>query len=185
MQAPGPRPSSPKRVVLVNSNMPSASPTFQRAMQGLHGPNESGAVTGKGSADIRRKPAILKSQQSRTRMLAAGGKQKVLKRSPTSTCGSRPNISGHHVSFGETSTAEQLLPYNENSDDDIIEEMRDKLTNLKTHECPPMMPSKSILKNRRRSIDDLDVGTKKGLAMYLKTKQKAAQLRRRNGHFTH
>ncbi|XP_078485932.1 uncharacterized protein LOC100177604 [Ciona intestinalis] len=50
--------------------------------------------------------------------------------------------------------------------DDEMNEIRDSLGSLSVG-----TPPKSILKNRRRSIDDLDIGTKKGLALYLKSKQ--------------
>ena len=170
----------------MNTSVPCGSPTFQRALQGLHVPSEP--PSDKSSVEIRRKPTVPKAhppQQSRVRILSVGGKQKVLKRSPTSACGARPNIAGHHVSFGEK-TVEHQLPHDDDYDDEIIDEMRDRLTSLNTDDAPPVMPSKSILKNRRRSIDDLDVGTKKGLAMYLKSKQRAAQFKRRNGqHVPH
>ena len=52
----------------------------------------------------------------------------------------------------------------------ILHEAKDKLTHLPINDSPSNL--KSILKNRKHSFDDLDVSTKKGLALYLKSKQK-------------
>lgn len=55
-------------------------------------------------------------------------------------------------------------------------EMHDKVGSLDDSYAP----RKSILKNRRRSIDDLDVGTKNGLADYLESKMQSQKLESKN-----
>ena len=138
-------------------------------MQGMQPYNEAANNT-RGSVEIRKKPTGNKAQVSepRVRIQSAGGRRKVFKRSPSSASAmTRPNMSSHHVSFGD-----DLVTEVDHDSDETISELRDKLTNLRTNDPLPVSPSKSILKNRRRSIDDLDVGTKRGLAMYLKSKHR-------------
>lgn len=100
----------------------------------------------------------------RKRTSSVGGRRKVLKRT-TSTSNSKPALV-HHVSFRDK------LDDANNETDEIMTEIHDKLTSLNVTDKVTMTPRKSILKNRRRSIDDLDIGTKKGLAMYLRSKQR-------------
>ena len=131
-------------------------------MEGLQTPKKMNK-TEKPNVNRPKSPAVCRAPPTIVRMCTSslGGRRKVLKE--TSSTGSpKP----HRVSFQEN--LDEL--YDE--DDATIVELHDRLTSLTVKDDVQIMPRKSILKNRRRSIDDLDVGTKKGLAMYLKSKQK-------------
>ena len=152
-------------MVLLNTTIPCGSPTFQRAMEGLQNPSKQSNKNEKRYENRPKSPAINKGSPTLVRMRTSsvGGRRRIFKRTPS--IGSPKSRHGHRVSFREKS--------DEFTDDDAtIAEMHDKLTDLTVNDDVQIMPKKSILKNRRRSIDDLDIGTKKGLAMYLKSKQR-------------
>ena len=166
-------PSSLRKQVLLNTSVPSGSPAFQRTMQGFHCPKD--ATNGnKKAVEIRRKPPVSKAIPPHayvTRPSSASGQRKPFQHTPaTPETKTRPRLS-HHVSFRGVT----IKHCNDDDVEEAMSEMRDKLTDLKTSDVSSAKPSKSILKNKRRSIDDLDVGTKKGLALYFKSKQLRAK----------
>ena len=69
-----------------------------------------------------------------------------------------------------------------NDNQHSFHEVRDKLTQLPS--VSSRLPRKSILKHRKHSFDDLDVSTRKGLALYLHAKQREQQIHHANVHFT-
>ena len=135
--------------------MPTGSPTFQRALKGLNtqsadcssGETPSSAAAGKRTKCSSLAQNILTSKsRARPRLQF------------------RDTVSYYHDSFSDGS-------------DDDMRELQDRVSRLPLKDTQDLLnavPSKSILKNRRRSIDDLDVGTKRGLADYLRSKQQEA-----------
>ncbi|XP_076825721.1 uncharacterized protein LOC143471209 [Clavelina lepadiformis] len=157
-------PGSLRTHVLLNTSLPCGSPTFQRAMKGFKPDEDEDTKDTKKNGiklqEIKPKKSS-KNSRTKTRVSSASGRRVTYKKSPLAT----PSPKFYH-----------RISFREPSPDDFSEtlsEIRDQLGNLDVRE-PNLdaIPLKSILKNRRRSIDDLDVGTKKGLAMYLKSKQK-------------
>lgn len=90
---------------------------------------------------------------------------------------SKPHPRTRRLHFKDTLVSYYHDSYSDDGLDDELDELQDRVSRLPLRDTRDLLhavPPKSILKNRRRSIDDLDVGTKRGLAEYLRAKQREA-----------
>ena len=114
------------------------------------------------------KPATAKKASAR---LGAERKKFQADQQTVSTC-STPKLSRPQTSYD----AKRFFHRNQHR----LSESDDHITHLPFE--PKPMPLKSILKNRKHSFDDLDVTTRKGLTLYLQSKQR--EQHHANVHFT-
>jgi len=148
-----------KRVQL-STQIPTGSPTFQRAMKGLHV-----------------KDTVLDEEESsspeQVRRRSKGGGSSLAQNILTS----KPHQKTRRLHFKDTLVSYYHDSYSDDELEDDLDELQDRVSRLPLRDTKDLLnavPTKSILKNRRRSIDDLDVGTKRGLAEYLRAKQREA-----------
>lgn len=153
-----PSPSTQKKRVVLNTSLPVGSPTFQRAMKGFK-PDETTEDSAPVKDEVGPKTSQKKGRKPRVRIASASFSRSEKK----FASGKNAKPTSSSTAFNDTDEYNRAML-----------EIRDKLTSLGTASVEGSsrpVPIKSILKNRRRSIDDLDVGTKKGLSAYLKAKQ--------------
>ena len=149
-------------IVVLSSSLNS----FQRAMKGLHH-----HTTTKESSDHPETSSSPEVNKKRGGGLAAS----ILTSKQTSSSNKR------RLHFKDT----LVSYYSDEGSDDDLHELQDRVSRLPLRDTRDLLnavPSKSILKNRRRSIDDLDVGTKRGLAEYLRAKQREAMSSSHSGY---